>query len=274
MSESTAPSRLRVLRCASLAALLASGSLVGPLAAQGTRGAPPFTISTDRPSISATPSLVPAGRWLMESGVTVGFGNLTEEFVQLPEIVLRRGLAARLEATLALPAYRSQETSALGGSGAGPRRTGYTDPAIALRIGVVEAEAAAGLLPTLALLVGTSVPIGETFSADGAQPAASVMAGWALTPRLGLLANAGATRSTDGTVVPRLSGLISAALGPRAGLFVETAIQRPGEGWERPLLSLGFTQLVGPRTQLDLFTRRIGASGDHIEFGAGLSVAR
>lgn len=271
MSESTPASRLRLLRSASLAALLASGSLVESLAAQG---APPFAISTDRPSISATPSLVPAGRWLMESGVTVGFGNLTEEFVQLPEIVLRRGLAARLEASLALPTYRSQETSALGSSGAGPRRTGYTDPAIALRIGVVGAEAAAGLLPTLALLVGTSVPIGQTFSADGAQPAASVMAGWALTPRLGLLANAGATRSTDGTVVPRLSGLLSAALGPRAGLFVETAIQRPGEGWERPLLSLGFTQLVGTRTQLDLFTRRIGASGDHIEFGAGLSVAR
>ncbi len=269
MSESAPPSRLRLLRSASLAALLASGSLAAPLAAQG---APPFAISTDRPSISATPSLVPAGRWLLESGVTVGSGNFTEEFLQLPEIVLRRGLAARLEATLALPAYRAEGMSALGGTG--PRRTGYTDPAMALRIGVVGAEAAAGLLPTLALLVGTSVPIRQSFSADGAQPAASVRAGGALTPRLGLLANAGATRSTDGTVVPRLSGLLSAALGPRAGLFVETAIQRPGEGWERPLLSLGFTQLVGTRTQLDLFTRRIGASGDHIEFGAGLSVAR
>ena len=157
---------------------------------------------------------------------------------------------------------------------AGRRVIGATDPSLALRLAMLDAAPGSPLRPTVSALVGTSLPLGTTFTSDQAQPSATLMAGWTLGSRLGVLTNAGYTWAAGGQGVARLSGLLSATVGPRGGIFAEAAFQRPQGGWGRPLLSLGFTQLVGSRGQLDLFTRRVGAAGDYVEFGFGLSLAR
>lgn len=276
MSDSTGagPARCPATTARARTVLAASGALALLAATLPAQAPPPFPISTDRPSISATPTVVPAGHWLLESGVTVGGGIDAEDFMQLPELVLRRGLSRRLEATVALPSYRAEETPAFGFSGAGRRVTGATDPSLALRLAMLDAAPGSPLRPTVSALVGTSLPLGTTFTSDQAQPSATLMAGWTLGSRLGVLTNAGYTWAAGGQGVARLSGLLSATVGPRGGIFAEAAFQRPPGGWGRPLLSLGFTQLVGSRGQLDLFTRRVGAAGDYVEFGFGLSLAR
>lgn len=238
---------------------------------QAPAAAPPFPISTDRPSVSATPTLVPTGRLLIESGASTG-GAGEVSFVQGAELVLRRGISPRLEVDIVAPNYREERDDAAA-AGAQTQR-GFGDPALALRVGLVAPRDDAALVPALSLLAASTLPTAGTFAADRAIPSATLIAAWALPRGLAVGANAGLSALATSETQSRASGILSGPLGARGALFAELASAGVGGRWDPALLSLGATWLLQPRVQLDLVHRRQGARGGYREFGAGFSISR
>lgn len=251
--------------------MVAALALVAAGCTQAPAPASPFPIATDRPSVSATPTLVPAGRLLVESGVAAGSaGDLS--FVQAGELVLRRGLSPRLEVDVAVPTFREQH-DALAAAGDRTRR-GFSDPTLALRVGLLSPGDDASLRPATSLLAGTSLPTGGSWGFDKPEPSATLVAAWALPRGLALGANAGITAASGGDTQSRLTGILSGPLGAKGALFAELAYAGADGNWGSALVSVGATYLLNPRMQLDLVHRRQGPSGGYREFGLGFSMSR
>lgn len=253
-------SRARLGQAALAGAVLALGACTRPVASPA-----PFPIATDRPTVAATASLVPAGRVLVEAGVssTVPSAGRTLTY---GEAVIRYGLRPRVELLLGLPSLISP-------SGAGTD-AGFADALLGTRLDVLAANPETPVLPALALLATATIPTGsETWSAGAVQPAATLLAAWALPRSLGLTANVGVLRQAGGTTL----GTGAAALGvPFAGRgtgYLELAQFRSAGEWSRPLLTAGLTWLATPQLQIDAYARRELRGG--IPVGSiGLGVAR
>lgn len=233
----------------------------------------PFPISTDRPSVSATQALVPAGRTLVESGAVVGEDG-DERFRQAGEVVIRHGLSDQFELNVGLPSYRAVEQRTVTGSAFSQETRGLTDCLFALRAALYAPDAQSGLTPTLALLAGTTIPTGSEFGATRALPSATLIANWSLPRGFGFATNVGLVAVENGDPQPTATGVLSATVGARLGLFAEAALARSDASWGKTLSVFGATYLLTPRLQLDLAHRRRGPASAYRDVGIGLSVAR
>ncbi|HSK74833.1 MAG TPA: transporter, partial [Thermoanaerobaculia bacterium] len=168
--------------------LLASLVLLAaaPLAGQDFSGiAEPLT--SDRPDFTESTAIVPRGHVQVEGGYTF-YRVEEEEGSSLGEILVRIGAGERWEARIGAGSYNRIDT---GVSGAGDI-TGFEDPSLGIKIALSEDDP--NLLPpgrpVMALLLGTSVPVGDDeLTTDEWEPFAKLALGWDLTDRWSLSSN-------------------------------------------------------------------------------------
>lgn len=243
------------------AGVLLLAASVAPAAAQET-------IVTDRPEFTVGTGSVLPGVYQLEAGYTFfRFGNTDTH--RIGEALIRTGVIEGLELRILLPSFLSDADA-----------SGIGDANLGMKLGLFESGVSEGL-PSMSLLLGTGVPIGdEDFGADGWEPEAKLLLGWALTERLGLGANVNYTqRDPDfGDRYDEWGASVSLGfpLTRRLSGFGEYFAIRPdfgGDAGDRDYVDGGITFLLSDDFQLDA---RVGVGVDSPEdddffVGAGIS---
>ena len=233
-------------------------------------------IETDRPDFTEGTGTVPDGAMQLEAGYTYTTVGESSGH-QLGETLVRFGLIPGLELRAELPSFQSVRSDVpLVGEF---EESGWSDPGIGMKLGLYEAGMAEGL-PSLSLLLGSSIPIGDDhFGADGWEPGAILALAWEFAPRVGLGANVGYTQRDGGIAEDYDEWTASVALGlpvtSSVGAFVEYFAIRPdvpGEAADDDYVDGGLTFLLSPTFQLD---GRVGfnldSDADEMFFGVGLA---
>ncbi|HEX6589769.1 MAG TPA: transporter [Longimicrobiales bacterium] len=239
-------------------------------------GAAPLSaqMETDRPDFTEGTATVPDGRIQLEAGYTYATaGELTGH--QIGEALVRFGLIPGLELRAELPSFQSVS----GDFGLFEiEESGWSDAGVGMKLGLYEAGLAEGL-PSVSLLLGTSLPTGDDdFGADGWEPEAILALGWQFTPGLGLGANVGYAQREPVGEERHDEWVTSVALElpvtSSVGAFVEYFAIRPDTDFDEDAdyVDGGLTFLLSPTFQLD---GRIGynldGDADEMFFGVGLA---
>lgn len=250
----------RRLRTVSLTAILLTSAVAAM--ADDTNAADAFTdspISTDRPTASASPGLVPRRTLQFEAGYT--FSRLEangerSDSQQAPNLLTRYGINERVEARLYVTGWTFERAS----SGS---EDGFNNVILGAKIALAEER---GGRPQMGLLVGVSLPAGSgEFTSDYAIPEVLFLAAHSLTRRIGLTYNLGPTfvRSKDdnGTrtdVNLNYAVALSGATGGPISLFGEFygAFILEGDRLDRHSFQTGATVLLTQNFQIDF---RLGA---------------
>lgn len=231
-----------------------------PLRPQDT---PPEELVTDRPDQTESAVVVAPGQVQLETGVLLTRDDAegaSIEAVEGPGTLVRIGLGHRTELRLGWDGYIRQELDL-----PGPRRETITEegPGDAELGAKMRLRDETGHLPEAALLVGTSLPVGdETYTSDRLDPSILLSLAHTLTDSLSLGYNAGVEWSSEPTEAgvheTHSRFLYTAALGigltDRAGAFLELFGAEPIDAPGGSELSLdgGLTYLLRPNLQLDL----------------------
>lgn len=260
---------MRVRTAASVlgpALVLLVAALPGRSLAQST------PLVTDRPDFTESTASVAPGRVQLESGYTLSRADGADAH-DLGEVLVRVGVAEPLELRLGANSYHVAD--APGGTTAG-----WTGPAVGAKATLLEPEGDAPLVPSLALLAGTSLPAGDDrLAPDGAEPEAALALAWDLTGRLSLGTNLKHGRLLhDDERFGQTTASVAAGLSltESLGTYLEAYTLRPsapGDG-DTDVLNGGLTLLLGPDAQLDA---RLGTGlggGPDLVLGVGFSVRR
>jgi hypothetical protein len=218
--------------------------------AAGTRahsGVAPLV--TDRPDFTESALVVPVGSLQLEAGFTWTDLDGSARLFNLPELLLRYGLARRLEVRLGPP-----EWSVLRGGGARASGWGDTYTGIKYQLGPAAAW-------DLALIAGANLPTGaRALTSSRVDPELQLAWGRGLPGRWSVTGLLGGSWPTDeGT--SNFTGLVTVAvareLTSRITTFFEYAGALPERGASAHLLHHGYTYALSPASQVDL----------HIGFG-------
>src|SRR6185436_11322152 len=161
-------------------AIVTSFASVAPAAAQ--TGDP---LISDRPDFTESTGTIAPGRFQIEGGITsqeIG----EEDSLSVGELLVRYGLGENLEARLGVGSWTRIEVP-------GDQLEGFEDPTVQMKVRLTPpvSDRPPGF-PAVALLVGTSVPVGsEELTADEWEPEAVLAFDWILTDMLTLGANLG-----------------------------------------------------------------------------------
>ena len=259
------------LRLPALALLVLAAS--GPASAQ---------ISTDRPGLGYSPSVVPRGAVQVEAGLpqaarerdevralaVAGPTVVTVSAYSFP-VLLRYGLSDAVELRLGSSAYDVVDV-AVDPPVDGADRTEGSAGLDLIEVGAKVQLATNG--PVVAVLPSVRVPTVEYL--DWGLDARTV-AGWTLTDRLGLTTVLGASYTDDDP-----DGRLSAEAVASVGLSLADAVSVYGEVAAYPqrgatpvLAGGGLLVLVSPRVQLDAsFDLGVTDRAPDLLFGAGASV--
>ncbi|MGH7571430.1 MAG: transporter [Gemmatimonadota bacterium] len=224
---------------------------------------------TDRPDFTESALTVPRGDVQLESGYTLTRADDADEHA-LGEILLRIGVAGRLEARIGLGSHAWSEAP-------GEDPSGFEDPALGLKLVLSEETETGGL--AAAVLAGTSVPVGdEDVGEDEWQPEITLALSRGIADGLSIGGNLGYAYASEGG--DRFDqGSASLALGmelsERWGSYVEafTIFPSDASGEDAAVVNGGFTFLVHPLLQLDA---RAGAGLTEAapDFFLGVGIAR
>ncbi|HSN87869.1 MAG TPA: transporter, partial [Thermoanaerobaculia bacterium] len=231
---------------------------------------------TDRPDFTESTDTVPLGHFQLEGGFTSTRVD-DEDSRSLGELLLRVGLSDRLEARIGAGSHTRID-------GPGGDVSGYEDPSLGVKIRLSpETEMLPPLRPTVALILATSVPVGDDeLTSDEWVPEAKLGFSWALTERFGLATNLNWAYPPGGggggdDRFHQFSGSLSGALSftDRIGGYLEyfgfTEEEEGGPGTH--YLNTGVTYLISNDLQLDLRYGRGLNDPDPDDFvGIGASV--
>ena len=223
------------------------GTLAPPATAQSVESRP---LVTDRPTFTASTSVVAPGAVVLESGYTLSRANGVSTHA-LGEALFRIGLSTKAEIRVGLNSF------AWAGAG-GP--DGLEDASLGFKV-----ELASGsdsrrfdpLRPAVALLIGTTIPTGSTeFGESEMQPGAVLALSWHVSDRVGMSVNTNvAAASESGERYGQFSGAgsMGISVSERVGVFGEYFIfAPPGLDQETTgLLHGGITILISPDFQVD-----------------------
>lgn len=247
-------------------------ALVLPLALPTSLSAQSSPLVTDRPDFTESTASVAPGRVQLESGYTLTRADETDAH-DLGEVLVRIGFAAPVELRLGANSYRVADAD-------GGTTSGWTGPSVGAKVTLLEPAGGDLLVPSVALLAGTSLPAGhDELSPGGAEPEAALALGWDLPGRLSLGANLKRGRPLhEGERFGRTTASLAAGLSltERLGAYLEAYTLRPSapERGETDVLNGGLTLLLGPDVQLDA---RLGTGlgrGPDLVLGVGGSVRR
>ncbi len=236
-----------------LAASLSTG-LPGIAGAQDFSGLDEPLI-TDRPDFTESTDTVPRGHFQLEGGFTATRVD-DEDGRSLGELLLRIGLSDRLEARIGAGSHSWVD-------GPGGEVSGFEDPALGVKIRLSpETEMLPPLRPSMALLLGVSIPAGDDeLTSDEWIPEAKLALAWTLTERFGLATNLnaayppGAGGDGDDRFL-QLFGSLSGAYSftDRIGGYLEYYgyVEEEENGPGTHYLNTGITYLISNDLQIDL----------------------
>ena len=216
-----------------------------PLAAQ--TGDP---LVTDRPDFTESAVTVRPGRVQLEAGYTFGRNGDASSHT-FGEVLLRIGALSRIEVRLGLNSYAVIDSRS-------DAQQGFEDVSLGAKISLLDPPSRFELLrPALALLVGTSLPVGaDGFGGEGLWPETKLAFAWSLSERLSLGTNLNvASVQIDGDRFAQFSGSLTlgVALSNRLGAFAELFGFASGssQGLDTGFLNGGATFLAHENVQLD-----------------------
>ena len=180
--------RARLQHAIGVGALCAFGAQAAPLDFLGVTAEPlSGDISTERPSFSTSPIALPAGHLQLESGVQLTGSDGGVRDVTLPFLLLRAGLARRVELQLGWAGYSITDLGARTAKGA-------TDTTVALKVQLNRQD---GALPAFGVLGQLSFPTGaKNKTSDSVDPSIGLLWTYDL-PSAGLFGTALVTSTTD-----------------------------------------------------------------------------
>jgi hypothetical protein len=201
------------------------------------------TIATDRPAVTESSVVVPAGGLQLETGLTATDTG-GQSVVDFPETYLRYGLLEKTELRLALPDYfRDVSATPVVSSGFGDTAIGLKQqlgPARGFDVSVIAFVS----LPTGARAVtshgydpGLQVPWSRSLSAD-----------WTLA---GQLAGYWPTVAGAHNLTREATLLLDRQLSAPWDAFIEYAADVPQQGGSRQLLHVGTAYKLAPHHQID-----------------------
>lgn len=274
-----------VLALATLPIGGAAAQLPRPTVARDTGAVPELV--TDRPDYTESPLAVPFRSVQVEAGSTIDRTGGTVSSA-VGEVLLRIGVVRRAELRIGLNSYTTTLHARPGDGTIG----GLEDATVGAKVQLVDGPSRPSFAPTVAVLVGTSVPTGSApLRHTMLEPEAKLALGWTLPGGWELSSNVNVASSAcegDGCTVAATASAparlhrrttetaasLSAGhdLGERVGAYAELFGGRPtvGAGWQ--YANTGVTLGVTPVLQLDLRGGvGIGSSRGDYFLGAGLS---
>lgn len=203
----------RWIRVSLLLGLVCGAVCAAPLTAQEQD-----PLVSDRPDFTESTGTIAPRHVQVEGGITWQEAG-EEDSLAAGEVLVRLGLRDNLEARLGVGSWSRVDTP-------GARADGYDDPTLGIKVRLTDPqEDRPPGLPAVALLLGTTVPVGsDELTADEWQPEAKLALGWDLTDRLGLGVNLGYAWPDDGGErFHQLLASVSAAVTAtdRLGFFLE-----------------------------------------------------
>ncbi|MCE9603110.1 MAG: transporter [Gemmatimonadetes bacterium] len=231
----------------------------------------PGPIITDRPDFTESAVTVPHGHTQLEMGST-----FTDEdgvrSVSTGEMLLRTGLSPRWELRLTPANHVTERAGA-------SRAQGLEDAGLGVKIALHAGPGTPGSLdPTVALIVGTSLPTGaESYRNRRALPEVKFLTQWSLTERVAFASNLNWARGEVGGAAYDEwsgSGTFAFSLSERFGSYAEYYVfgDRTAAWQRRDYVNGGLTFLVNDRFQLDARVgARVDAPRDGVFFGLGFA---
>jgi hypothetical protein len=239
---------------------------------------------TDRPDQTESTAIVPAGRLQIELGASLAgdeIGDDSDEIEidarQLGATLVRVGLSRRFELRLGWEGWLDEKVTF---DSERDSEEGAGDAVVGAKVKLREGE---GLSPAMALLVHSSVPIGDAaFTTDRFDSSFRLSVSHDLEGGIGLGYNVGvetASSDTEGgdhstlaTAIYTISAGIPA--GERLGFFVEAfgEIGLSADGPPANSLDAGATYLLRPDLQLDA-AAGVGISDAAPDWFAGVGVS-
>jgi Putative MetA-pathway of phenol degradation len=180
-------------------------------------------ISTDRPSFSASPTVLSPGTWQIETGYLYTDGD-DYNLQTIPQALLRFGLNDEIELQLGWPGLSRFESG-------GNSVSGMNDATFGVKIRMTDESAST----PVAFLAGVSVPIGDDeFSSDSFDP--MIGAAWSHSRYFGMatITYADSDYSFDNGVGARF------AVGDRSSAFAEWHMTIPDGGGSIHRLNGGY----------------------------------
>jgi hypothetical protein len=262
----TLPSSLRRPALVLGAALLPFAGAAAQNAATPAASAAPLV--TDRPDFTESPLVVPTRSFQLEAGDSFTRADGASEQT-VGELLLRVGLHPRVELRLAGNSFVVARE-------AGVRSTGREDAGVGAKFSLIPEREGRHLVPTTALLVGTSVPTGSPGLRSAAlAPEAKLALGWSLADTWGLSSNLNvASTPAAGERTTEYVGSLSLGheFGERVGGYAEVYGGRTSLGEQSRFGNVGITFAVAPLFQLDARAGLgVGPSAGVRFVGAGLS---
>ncbi len=241
-------------RSLALPGVLAASLAAAPVGAEE----PPMV--TDRPDQTESAQVVPRGTTQLEIGWLLSRedeAGARLETTEVPGTLLRFGLSERFELRLGWSGFVDQELS-FGGSKL--VRDGVGDAALA---GKVLLRPERGAAPQVALLFGTSVPVGDDeLTSDRYDPSFRFLFSNTLSDTVGIGYNVGMfweTGTGDDGSLSTVSSFdytlsLGFGVGARSGVFVELFGDVPASASGDPSASFdtGLTFQIRPRVQFDI----------------------
>ncbi len=205
---------------------------------------------SDRPDFTESTSTIAPGHLQVEGGTTWQEAG-EEDSLTFGEILLRYGLGENVEARLGVGSWTRIEVP-------GDQLEGFEDPSVQMKVRLTpQVDDRPPGFPAVALLVGTSVPVGsEELTADEWEPEALLAFDWILTDLLSLGANLGvAFPSAGGERFDQVLASVSLGIAAtdRLGVFVETYgfSQEEDDGDATQYVDTGVTFALSSSLQLD-----------------------
>lgn len=232
--------------------------------AEAQHCAPSESIEADRPGELTGPSVVAKGSLQIESGWEVSrtSGNTAQA---IGTSLFRVPVTCRAELRIAAGGYMFDH------SPSGEAISGLADGYLGTKIRLMEGS---GLRPHLAVIAGSSIPVGGEFSHRRAEPEGSLSASWELPYGQSILGFAGLASRVAGT--SRESERIAGAsweipLGEQAGTFVEVVEFSQRDERSR-YISTGLRIFPSATLQVDGFvTVPPTHAGSDVAFGVGVA---
>jgi hypothetical protein len=243
-------------------------AIVGLLAAGGALAEEPLV--TDRPDFTESARSVSRGQVQLEFGATGADAEDGSEALEAGELLVRWGVARRLEVRFGVPTYVWLH------SGEGDE-SGFRSGSVGLKRQLADGEGE-GFFggAEWAVILASTVPSGdEAFGSDVWQPAAVLTTARDLSQAVSLGVNLGVARPDDeGDRITScwLSASFGFGLGESTGLFVEAfGFNRTRRyGSAAAVFQTGLTHLVNPDFQLDVrAARRLTDEGPDLLVGIG-----
>ena len=127
----------------------------------------------DRPRFRSSVGVVPVGRFSLQAGVNFSFDDESGTEVKTlsgPELLLRTGIAERVEGRLGWTGYQSVDVTA---TGFNDTTSGVTDMNAGVKIDVISNNT--GAVPAVVAVIEASLPIGaDEFTSDRVDPTAEL----------------------------------------------------------------------------------------------------